>query len=174
MPAVTRERAIRREQMVERCIPYAAHVAEHVVRLESGDYVQVFRLGGASFESADDVQLNNWHERLNVLWKNLASPNVAIWTHLIRRRETGTGLALAPAEAIPPIFFSDALVAKYQQRLAGETLMVNELYLAFVYRPASGIATHVAAKAITRGRRGGSRLELLDALDACEKLAQTF
>jgi type IV secretion system protein VirB4 len=32
-----------------------------------GDYLQVFRLGGASFESNDDAELNNWHERLNVL-----------------------------------------------------------------------------------------------------------
>src|SRR3984885_14273868 len=174
MPFVTRERAIRREQCAERCIPYTSQVAEHVVRLDSGNYVQVFRLGGTSFESADDVQLNNWHERLNVLWRNLASPNVALWTHLIRRRETGTGLALVPAEAIVPIPFADSLAAKYRQRLAGETLMVNELYLSLVYRPASGVATHVVAKALTRGQRGGSRLELLDALDVCEKLAQTF
>jgi type IV secretion system protein VirB4 len=174
MPAVTRQRAIKREQSAERCIPYTAQVAEHVVRLDSGDYVQVFRLGGASFESADDSELNNWHERLNVLWRNLASPNVAIWTHLIRRRETGTGLALVPAEAIASVPFADTLAAKYRQRLAGETLMVNELYLSLVYRPASGVATHVVAKALTRGQRGGSRLELLDALDACEKLGQTF
>jgi type IV secretion system protein VirB4 len=120
------------------------------------------------------LELNNWHERLNVLWRNLASPNVAIWTHLIRRRETGTGLALVPAEAIASVPFADTLAAKYRQRLAGETLMVNELYLSLVYRPASGVATHVVAKALTRGQRGGSRLELLDALDACEKLAQTF
>jgi hypothetical protein len=125
MPAVTRQRAIKREQSAERCIPYTAQVAEHVVRLDSGDYVQVFRLGGASFESADDSELNNWHERLNVLWRNLASPNVAIWTHLIRRRETGTGLAFVTAEAVASVPFADTLAAKYRQRLAGETLMVK-------------------------------------------------
>jgi type IV secretion system protein VirB4 len=32
-----------------------------------GDYVQVFRLAGASFETGDDEELNNWHERLNSL-----------------------------------------------------------------------------------------------------------
>ncbi len=51
-------------------------------------YLQTFRLSGASFESADDETLNNWHERLNVTWRNIASPNVALWTHLIRRRES--------------------------------------------------------------------------------------
>jgi type IV secretory pathway VirB4 component len=38
-------------------------------------------------ESADDEQLNTWHERLNILWRNIASPNVALWTHIVRRRE---------------------------------------------------------------------------------------
>ncbi len=28
-------------------------------------------------------------QRLNVLWRNIASPQVALWTHVIRRRETG-------------------------------------------------------------------------------------
>ena len=45
------------------------------------------RLSGASFESADDEQLNNWHERLAIALRNVASPNVALWTHVIRRRE---------------------------------------------------------------------------------------
>jgi type IV secretion system protein VirB4 len=38
-----------------------------VVKTAFGDYLMVFRLGGASFECNDDVELNNWHERLNVL-----------------------------------------------------------------------------------------------------------
>jgi type IV secretion system protein VirB4 len=48
-------------------IPYAAHVAGNLVKTVLGDYLQIFRLGGASFESADDEQLNTWHERLNSL-----------------------------------------------------------------------------------------------------------
>src|SRR5258708_33410465 len=99
MPAVRREGAIRREQPAERCIPYAAQIAESVVRLASGDYLQVFKLGGASFESADDADLNNWHERLNVLWRNIASPNVALWVHTLRRR---TRTAPHLAVALPP------------------------------------------------------------------------
>jgi type IV secretion system protein VirB4 len=78
--------AIRREISAAQRIPYAAHVAPSVISTVFGDYIQVFRLGGASFETSDDDELNNWHERLNVLWRNIAAPNVALWTHLIRRR----------------------------------------------------------------------------------------
>src|SRR6266404_7865004 len=90
-----RDAALRRERPAAVRIPYTAHIAPDIVRTESGDYVQVFQLSGASFESADDEVLNNWHERLNVLWRNIASPQVALWTHVIRRRE----LARDPSEA---------------------------------------------------------------------------
>ena len=82
-----RDALLRREFLISSQIPYTAQVSEHVVRTKWGDYVQVFRLAGASFESADDSELNNWHERLAIAWRNIASPNVALWTHVIRRRE---------------------------------------------------------------------------------------
>jgi type IV secretion system protein VirB4 len=163
----TRARALRRELDAQERIPYTAHVADHVVRTSFGDYVQVIRLDGASFESADEEQLNGWHERLNVLWRNLASPSVAIWTHVVRQR-------------MPPLAdtgrqggFAERLYSKYLGRLAGDTLMVNELYVALVYRPAAGFVAGLAAQALARAQRDSSRLELHDALDACEKLAQT-
>src|SRR6202047_4063621 len=115
-----RASALRRERTAALRIPYTAHVAERVVKTALGRYLQAFRLGGASFESADDEQLNNWHERLNVLSRNIASPNVALWTHIVRRRET-PHIAQDSTNG-----FADALQAKYRRRLAGETLMVNE------------------------------------------------
>ena len=64
--------ALRREIIGGAADPLSAHVAPGVIRTEFGDYLQAFRLGGASFETGDDAQLNNWHERLNVLWRNIA------------------------------------------------------------------------------------------------------
>ena len=127
--------ALRREIAAAERIPYTAQVGDTVVRTAHGDYVQVFQLAGASFESADDETVNGRHERLNVLWRNIASPQVALWTHVIRRRERAGGEAVAGAG------FASHLEAKYRRRLSGETLMVNELYLAVVYRPAAGVAT---------------------------------
>jgi type IV secretion system protein VirB4 len=56
--------AIRREMAAAQRVPYAAHVSPTVVSTTFGDYVQAFRLAGASFETCDDATLNNWHERL--------------------------------------------------------------------------------------------------------------
>lgn len=81
-------RSVQTERLLAEHIPYAAQVTDTVVRTREGDYVQTFRLSGLAFESADDRELNDWHERLNVLWRNIASPQVALWTHMIRRRES--------------------------------------------------------------------------------------
>jgi type IV secretion system protein VirB4 len=167
MLALPRSMALHRELAAAQRIPYSAHVTSGIITTLSGQYLQAFRLGGASFESADDEQLNNWHERLNVLWRNIASPHVALWTHVVRRRE-------CPHIAHESMSgFADALQGKYRRRLAGETLMVNELYLAILYRPASGLATGLVSKALAKSQRHGTQLELADAVDACDKLAET-
>jgi type IV secretion system protein VirB4 len=156
--------AARREQPAARHIPYTALVSPQVLKTEAGDYVQSFRLGGASFESADDSELNNWHERLNVTWRNLASPNVALWMHLIRRRESAPGVVGTGSG------FADAVAVGYQKRLGHETLMVNELYLSLVYRPVVGAAPGLMARLLSR--RNLTDHEEAEALEACEKFSQ--
>jgi type IV secretion system protein VirB4 len=158
---------MQRERAASEHIPYSAHVAPGIVKTFAGDYLQAFRLGGASFESADDEQLNGWHERLNVLWRNLASANVALWTHLVRRPVRTTRVVQRSAG------FADLLSARYGERLAGETLMANELYLAVCYRPAAGVTAGFAARLLGRSRALPAELERADALDNCAKLAQT-
>jgi type IV secretion system protein VirB4 len=154
------------ERSAAESIPYVAQVGQFVIRTVSGDYLQVFRLGGASFESADDVQINNWHERLNVLWRNLASPNVALWVHVVRRRDCG------PPQHARGVGFAHALYAKYSARLCLETLMVNELYLSVIHRPTVGIATGLAARLLLRANPESAREQGVESLEACEKLAQ--
>lgn len=164
---MNRAAATRREFSAARQIPYTAQVAESIVKTAAGDYVQVFRLAGTSFECADDEELNNWHERLNVTWRNIASPNVALWMHVIRRRESEIPIATNASG------FAAMLARKYRERLAGETLMVNELYLSVVYRPVAGAASGAAAKLLSRTRDGAETANIADAVEACDKLGQT-
>jgi type IV secretion system protein VirB4 len=159
-----RASALRKELPASKHIPYAALVSPEVVLNRSGDYVQTFKFAGLSFESADDDTLNNWHERLNVTWRNIASPNLALWTHLLRRRA-------APVYApVPGEGLADRLTRRYQAMLAGETLMVNELYVTLVYRPVTGAAPSLASKILARGERKAAIAEAAAALEACAKL----
>jgi type IV secretion system protein VirB4 len=163
--------AMRREMSAAERIPYTAHVSPTVVATTFGDYVQVFRLAGASFETNDDAVLNNWHERLNLLWRNIASPGIALWSHIVRgpamldNRSDATGT---------PGDFARDLEARYTARLSGETLMVNEIYLAVLYRPVSGRAGSLLSRALVRSQGDSWRAELADAMDTCDKLAATL
>jgi type IV secretion system protein VirB4 len=169
MTARGRSAAARREATAAERIPYTAHVAASVVKTAFGDYLQVLRLGGASFESADDEVLNQWHERLNVLWRNIAGPQVALWVHVMRGR---CALRSRDRGRQRPGHFADALHARYRRRLAAETLMANDIYVSLVYRPAAGVAAGLISKWISKAHREALRLEILDALDACAKLRQ--
>jgi type IV secretion system protein VirB4 len=162
-----RAAAVRRELSAARHIPYSAHVSPEVIVTTQGAYLQTLRLSGASFESADDETLNNWHERLNVTWRNIASPNVSLWAHLIRRREVPHLAEIAGCT------FADKLAQRYQERLSGETLMVNELFLTILYRPVTGAAPTLVSKFLSRREKDDSRGAGLDTLEACAKLEQT-
>jgi type IV secretion system protein VirB4 len=160
--------SLQRELLVAERIPYTAQLSDTVIRTSLLDYLQVFRISGVSFECADDAQLNIWHERLNILWRNIASPNVALWTHVVRRRE-GTPWPNAGAAG-----FAAALLDKYRERLAGESLMLNELYLSVVYRPAADPATGLLARALNRGTAARAPQDTIASLEACARLAQTI
>lgn len=157
----------RREALLGDSIPYTAHVAEHVVRTVTGDYVQSFRVGGASFETADDGDINVRHARLNVLWRTIASPHVAIWAHVIRRHVTVQPRGQFPAG------FADRLHSKYSGRVTRSSLMANELYVSLVYRPIAGRTTGFAARVLAKSDREGAALEQADSLEQCAQLRQT-
>lgn len=157
---------LRREASAAAMIPLVAHVDEYVARTRAGDYVQTLRLAGASFESADDEDINNWHERLNVLLRNIASINLAVWAHVIRRRET----AYPVGRTVPG--FAHEIEQRYRQKMAGERLMVNELYLSVVYRPQPTRVGNAALRILKRTDPEGARAEMRDSLDACTKLRQ--
>ncbi len=148
-------------------IPYVALLTPSVVLCAGGEYVQVLRLRGLAFESADDAAINTWHARLNLLWRNLASPQVALWMQVIRR----------PGGTYPsgdfPAGFGQRLNETYRERLARETLYVNELYVSLVYRPIANRAQRAVFTAFSKRNVTETALERADSLDACQKLLET-
>jgi type IV secretion system protein VirB4 len=121
--------AVAKEEPISVFLPYGSHVTKNVVKLKSGDYVLTMRLQGAAHESADALDINVWHDQLNNFMKNIASPNVALWSHVARREYNEF-----PGGDFPPGFARD-VNEKYRAHLAGQRSLVNELYLSIVYRP---------------------------------------
>lgn len=132
---------VKAEIPVSANIPFSAHISRNTIKNHSGDYLRTFRMVGIAHESADDEDINAWHEQLNLMLRNMASPNVAIWTHIVRRTETEY-----PPGDFEPGFAKD-LDARYRdQCVAGEKMLVNELYITLVYRPQASKAERTFAK----------------------------
>ncbi len=168
MKTTSRLLVAKRELPASHHVPYTMHVSPHVLRTAAGDFVQVFRVHGLAFETADDEDLNSWHERLNVTWRNVSSASVGLWMHVVRRREK-----VVPRDDASD-GFAGALNQKYRERLAQQTLMLNELYLSVVYRPLQGSAANSIAKVLRLHADETSAFQIKDGLDTCEKLAQTL
>ena len=120
---------VRRDNKSADYVPFTAHVDPNTLKTKQGDFVQVFRLEGIAHETADDDEINTWHEQLNMFMRNINSPHVVLWTHVVRK-ESGeyVGGSFRPG-------FARDLNDKYRQAVSGKRLFVNELYLTLLYRP---------------------------------------
>jgi type IV secretion system protein VirB4 len=118
-----------REVSVEEFVPYRAQIDPHTIVTKGGDYLQIVKLEGAAHEATDPEDVDTWKERLNTLLRNIASPQLCLWTTVVRR----------PGGEYPggvyPDGFDGALNDRYRTRVASGAMMVNDIYLTLIYRP---------------------------------------
>src|SRR5699024_11075911 len=120
---------------------------------DNGDYIVIFRLAGAAHESADDETVDEWHESLNTLLRNMQSPELSIWSHTVRRK--GGKYPTGKFE----LGFAHQLNKKYEKLVGKQDLMVNELYVTFVYRKYSGAMKLFSKLETTRSEEHTSELQ---------------
>ncbi len=135
-----------RELGPETFIPYVRHVDETTIALESRALMVIVALDGVSFETADVLDINALHRDLNTLHRNIADERLALWTHLIRRRDNSY------PEGIFKASFSARLNEIYRARMVGEDLFCNDLYLSIIWSPPRDPAEK-AARLLSRLRR---------------------
>lgn len=118
-----------RELGPETFIPYVRHVDETTIALNSRSLMVMIALEGVSFETADVLDINALHRDINTLYKNISDERLALWTHLIRRRDKTYPDGRFKAK------FSAQLNENYRQRMVSEDLFRNDLYLTVVWSP---------------------------------------
>ncbi|MGK9086099.1 VirB4 family type IV secretion system protein [Brucella intermedia] len=118
-----------RELGPETFIPYVRHVDENTIALHSRALMSVLVLEGVSFETADILDLNGLHRSLNTLYRNIADERLALWTHVVRRRDNDYPQGHFANR------FSDCLNTRYRERMVRENLFRNDLYLSLVWHP---------------------------------------
>lgn len=130
----------RKENLLSYFIPYSLHVDNNTIKCKDGDYLQIIRLSGIPHESAEVSDLVTWQEQLNVLLKNIASPNVSLWTNLVRREQSTYPQGEFNTD------FSNDLNKKYQSNLSKNKMFVNELYISVIYNPGSKLVQKYSNK----------------------------
>lgn len=67
-------------------IPFRSQVGPTTVITRDGDFVRTWRIAGLAFETQDKEKLLIRKDQLNTLFRAIASNNVALWSHNVRRR----------------------------------------------------------------------------------------
>ena len=148
-------RVLKREAEPTRFLPYARHVNSHIIALDSRVMMTTFKLEGIAFETADPEDLNNWHEKLNGVWRNIADDRLSVWTHLIRRVDDGYPSGTFRSG------FARALDQNYHRRIGTKRMFINELFVTLLMRPAVGGADKVAdlLRRLSRARHADEELD---------------
>jgi type IV secretion system protein VirB4 len=120
-----------REAAAARFLPYARQINEDMVVLDSGDIMLTFELQGRSFETSDVRDLNDWHTKLNGVFRNLHDERLSIWTHLIRMR-----VEQYPGGKFKSDFAAD-LDRVYFDRMNRERMFINRFFATLVIRAAA-------------------------------------
>ena len=120
-----------REATTEKFLPYARHINDQMVALDSGDIMLTFELTGRAFETSDVRDLNDWHTKINGLLRNLHDERLSIWTHLIRMR-----VDQYPGGAFKSGFAAD-LDLSYFGRINRERMFINRFFVSLVIRPSA-------------------------------------
>lgn len=152
-----------RERTIAALIPYSSHVNETTLATRNGEFVRTWRLAGISFEASEPDEILRRKNELNTLFRSIASNQVAIWTHVVRRRS---------ADRLQSTFDNDfcrALDQKYFDRRASEGLMISEHYLSLVYRPSTVIERGLSF--LAKRTRSEIEAEMKEGLQVLEELS---
>lgn len=152
-----------KEQSVGSMLPYALQLDEHTVLLRDGRLMQVLKLDGFLFETADTEELNYRKELRDSMLQAVGTSRFSIYHHVLRRR------VQPDLEGTFPDPFSASLATIWRERQERRSLFTNELYLAIIRNPergARGLGNWLARRAAGANDRKARRAAEIRALNA--------
>lgn len=147
--------AINNATLLSDFIPYSSHISPDTLSTKDGSLLRIFAIGGTTFETKDDNELDKLHRQLNAWIKGLSEDNISLWTHIVRHKHDSSLGGVYTTD------FANTLNDKYNSRFNSETYS-NELYLTLVYRPYSSLIKRKSFNVEDAKLRIKTALELLD------------
>ncbi len=128
-PAPRLEGISNREYPASEFIPYSCHYDSHTTLTKSGCLLQVIKIDGLTFETADEDYLGFRKNLRNTLFRSIAKSRTGLYVHTIRRKQNvypegdfGRGFAHQLNEA-------------WKEKHSRLKLFVNDFYLTIIQKP---------------------------------------
>jgi type IV secretion system protein VirB4 len=77
---------VRAEVVMADFVPMRTHVTDKIVKIKGGAYARTWKVGGLSFEAADELTIALRHDGLNQMLKGIGNGSAGIYSHKIRHR----------------------------------------------------------------------------------------
>lgn len=157
----------RREEPASLYIPYSSHYDEQTILTRNGQLLQVLKLDGLSFSTADTDTLDMRKHLRNALFKSIGSHNYALWFHTVRSRQPAY-----PAGEFPP-GFAQELDSEWRQKYITRSLYTNDLYITIIRRGQGGKVGRIQHWIERLSHRASKENEMQYLRDAAKDLRDT-
>lgn len=127
---------IKKEHSISNFLPYRFHVNNSTILLEKDRLLRIIKIGGISFETMDDEDLDIKKDIRNQLFRGIANEKIGIYTHIIRRR-TSINIDYLGNKKIHNYFINFAN-KQIQDNQKINKNYVNDMYISVIVMPESG------------------------------------
>ena len=127
---VERQYIAQNEYNMSGFIPYINHFNETTVYTKKNQLIQVVKVGGFSFETADDEDLDIKKNIRNLLFKSMGDNNIALYFHIIRKEHQPYSAGYYNIDM--PEGFASYLDQKWCHRHQNRKAYINELYISII------------------------------------------
>lgn len=131
---------MRLEGSINNFISLSSVVDSGVVMCRDGELVSSFLVKGISFETADDIDLDQAISNLNILYRTIARSDFAVQIHRLRRPIKDELTACKPQG------FARDLSLGYNQTIGQSRLVATELYLTLIMKKRTAIKSKYKSK----------------------------
>lgn len=124
-----------REYSESNFIPYKYLWNERTVLLKNDSLMSVIKIGGFSFETADDEDVDIRKNIRNTLLKGFTGGDVTLNFHMVRRRYS---VFQRGSKNNMPAGFPDYMEKKWREKHKSHSSFVNELYVSIIQKKQGG------------------------------------
>jgi type IV secretion system protein VirB4 len=169
-----RDKYAKKEVATASFLPYLCHWNRNTILTKKKELMQVIKIGGFSFETADDEDVDIKKNIRNLLFKGMSSGSLALYFHTIRRRKS------VISEDAPPIDpnikipkdFSCYVEQEWRKKHMSQLGYNNELYITVIRKSdtkGAAIIEHLFKKFKQKADKSAWEADMKEAFEELEE-----